>query len=200
MSFEGRSDEAEAFALTVHAGTGPPNAHSVGLDQTVYLTPHWTPFHLMFTARGVAPGGSMVPQFLFGRQTGNVYLRNASLVELAAPPPPDAGLPDVIAPRGGETTLNGSLHSLLPDHRGFTMWVTGRVLPGRPEVTLEPPRLQRVFWPAAQAFSAGKSLALSEIRVGDLVSVVGVSVAPGATVRARQFNVSHRLEPDLPAR
>lgn len=197
LSFEGRSDGD--LALTVRAASDAPKSRSLGLNQTIYLTPQWTPFRLTFTAHDVVPNHSIVPQFLLGRQTGTVFLRNASLVPLAEPPPPDAGLPDVIPPRRGEMTLNGSLRTLLPNGQGFVMWVTSRDVPGRPGIIVEPPQLRTVLWARAKAFLGSKPLALREIRVGDLVSVVGASVGSGARLTARQIQVSHGLKPSLPA-
>lgn len=189
LSFEGRS--AQAFALKITAATDHKPARNVGLDETVYLTPHWSPYRTIFTAKGSTPKHVVAPLFLLGRDTGTVFLRNATLVPLAGLPPVDAGLPAPAQPLAREIAYSGSIRSLLPNSAGFVMWVTGKTAPSAPPATIEPPHIMAVYQANAHITLGATTLLYNSVKVGDLVSATGIFDKSGTALIAREIHLSH---------
>jgi hypothetical protein len=55
---------------------------SIGLDTTVALTDHWTPFTFTFVATGLDGHPARVPVFSMAANTGTIWIRNVAVEEL----------------------------------------------------------------------------------------------------------------------
>jgi hypothetical protein len=196
VHFRAKADSPRDMMLSGQVGDG--DYHNILDQQYIQINTDWRDYAFRVTPHSSTGHSVLFPQFLLGKQVGTVWIDQV-IVEAPDDPKDDAvqrDTPDVSSapatplalPRPGEIRLEGTISGNGFSTHGFMLMVQQIIQPDSSLVTLPAPRPKVVHLSPqtrCRALSDNAPFALTSLKPGEAVSVLGPDTGMGKPLKAR---------------